>query len=141
MTILFNMKKYSILLVVVLLGMLSSCVPMEDERVVVLSFWTDREVGEKGFTKVYVNDIYLGEMSEAVENPVCGLSGLVNYSMSESEDLHLTVRNDADAIKEIGVVNLYSVSTGVKIRPDKDAEIFVYRELDDECTLIYLNWK
>ncbi len=128
------------LIFMVFFGSFCGCMPLPEETVT-LSFWTDIEVDEVEFNSLYINDIYVGELKEGHDNPDCGEVGLLNYDMKMSEDLHLTIRNAADESVDIGVVNLFSISTGIKIKPANNAEIFVDHSLDDECTLVYMKWK
>ena len=117
----------------------AGCMPVEEESMT-LSFWTDREIMEDGYKMVFINDIYLGDFAEDIDSPVCDDVGLLNYKMTKSEDLHISVYNSDGEVVELGFVNLFSVSTGIKIKPTENSEIFVDRSLDDECTLVYLNW-
>jgi len=134
------MKVLLNLIVVLFLSALSGCLPLEDDSVT-LSFWTDRVMVEDGYKMVFVNDNYIGDLNEGVRSPVCSEEGLLNYQMEHSEDLHLSIRNDDGEAIDVGVVNLYSVSTGIKIKPSKNSKIFVDHALDSNCTLVYLNWK
>jgi len=117
----------------------AGCMQLEDESMT-LSFWTDKEVAEDGYKMVFINDVYLGGLVEDIENPECGDLGLLNYKMEKSEDLHISIYNTEGDAVDIGYVNLYSVSKGIKIKPNENSEIFVERSLDDKCTLVYLNW-
>jgi len=121
-----------------ILSTIYSCMPIADESST-LSFWTDRAV-EGGHKYVFVNDTYVGELSDLLEDPVCSQVGLVNYKMEQPEDLNISVYNSEGESIELGVVNLFSVSTGIKIKPTEDSKIFVDRSLDESCTLVYLNW-
>jgi hypothetical protein len=134
------MKKVRFLWFMLLFGCLIGCIPEVDEGVT-LSFWTDRALFEDGFKMVFVNDTYIGDLGSDLESPICGDVGLLHYQMQQAEDLLLTVRNGADDSIEIGIVNLYSVSRGIKIKPSNDSEIFVGHSVGDPCTLVYLNWK
>ncbi len=126
-------------LFVLLFFVLSGCISAVEESVT-LSFWTDRNFVGDGYKMVFVNDDYLGDLSENLDNPMCNDSGLLNYQMKKSEDLYLSVYDPEGGSIDIGVVNLFSVSSGIKIKPTKNSEIFVDRSLDDACTLVYVNW-
>lgn len=134
------MKKSQLSLLALLICTFWGCLPSAEETVT-LSFWTDRDFAEEGFRMVFINDTYIGEFGEDIVDPICDQAGLLNYNMNKSEDLHLSVYNEQGESMDLGFVNLFSVSTGIKIKPTEDSEIFVDRSLDDECTLVYLNWE
>ncbi|MEM9547311.1 MAG: hypothetical protein AAGA77_15135 [Bacteroidota bacterium] len=133
------MKSLLNLFFVILFICLMGCFPTEEE-VVILSFWTDKPTEIDCLKKVFVNEEYIGELSQDLVDPNCTEPELLNYTMTKAEDLHISVRNDDGESIDIGIVNLYSVSTGIKIKPTKNSEIFVDHELDTECTLVYLSW-
>lgn len=127
------------IVLVLILSFCNGCIPVDDYSVT-LSFWTDNELNEDGYKMLFINDRYIGDFDMELENPACNELGLLNYKIVKSEDLTLSVHNvDGDSI-EIGVVNLFSVSTGLKIKPSEHGKIFVDQSLDDDCTMIHLNW-
>ena len=118
----------------------SGCFPGEDNSRT-LSFWTDQELAVEEFNMLFANENYIGDFSEVLVDPICSDLNLLNFSISDSEDLFLSVRNEAGESIGIGEINLFSVSTGIKIKPTAQGQIFVDRSLDDICTMIYINWK
>jgi len=134
------MKILQSIIFFVLLGTLPGCF-QEEEKVVGLSFWTDRDLADGAYNLLFVNGLYAGQLEGGHDAPECISSGLLRYEMKMAEDLHLMLYNDKGETKDIGIINLYSISTGIKIKPTKDARIFVDHALDDICTLVYLNWK
>ena len=116
---------------------ITGCFTSSDEGKV-LSFWTDHGIDEE--YNLYINDNYAGQLSDNLLDPICGEIGLLDFKMYESEDLFLSVQDSHGELFEIGMINLYSVSTGIKIKPADNGMISVQRDLDDACTLVYLNW-
>lgn len=114
---------------------------LEEEEGVRLVFWTDRVFVEEDFEELYINDKYIGNLMTHQTRPLCSDSLLLDYTMTRSEDLHLSVKNMSGMTKDIGVVDLYSVSMGIRIKPAANADIFVYQDLDDICTLVEIDWK
>lgn len=112
----------------------------EEERRVLLSFWTDESIALDQKEMVYINDVFLGDFTHGLENPDCHHPDLLEYTMKKAEDLHITVRHPSGDSTYIGYVNLYSVSTGIKIKTSEAGDIFVNQILDDTCTLIKINW-
>ena len=105
-----------------------------------LSFWTDRE--ELGtYTMLYANDVLIDDFNISLDNPDCTHPELSQFIITKAEDLQLSIRNLEGESIDIGVINLFSVSTGLKIKPAATGEIFVDRSLDDICTLVYVNWE
>ena len=119
---------------------LNGCMPLE-ENSKTLSFWTDKELAIEEYTMLFANEIHVGDFTEILESPICSDLNLLNLKITESEDLFLSVRNEAGESIGIGEINLFSVSTGIKIKPSEKGQIFVDQTLDDICTLIYINWK
>ena len=120
--------------------LLSGCYALEEENKT-LSFWTDKEMGVNDFHMLYANDKYLGDLMTAPNDPICSDSILINHNIIQSEDLILTVRNSSGESTEIGMINLFSVAQGIKIKPSEKGEINVFQSYDEVCTLIFLNWK
>jgi len=134
------MKILRFIVFVFILSVLKGCIPVVDESVT-LSFWTDNDIEGEGYNMFFINERYIGDLSDTLVNPICSDPGLLEFESKKSEDLTLSVRNiDGESI-EIGVVNLFSVSTGIKIKPSEKGDIFVDQSLDDICTLIRLNWE
>ena len=133
------MKYLPFIVLVYSLLLLSGCIPLEDNSKT-LSFWTDKEIAITEYNMLFANEVYVGNFNEILEAPLCSDLMLLNLKISESEDLFLSVRNEAGESVGIGEINLFSVSTGIKIKPTEIGQIFVDRSLDDKCTLIYINW-
>lgn len=119
---------------------LNGCVPLE-EKTITLSFWTDREIDMGGYNRIFANETHIGDLLDTISNPTCNDPKLLNFNINTSNDLILTARNEDGESVDIGLINLFSVSTGIKIKPSERGEIFVNHSLDDICTLVYINWK
>lgn len=114
--------------------------PLE-ENGVTLSFWTDRPQENESYNMIFANEVHVGNFIDSLSNPICGQKQLVDFDIYDSTDLHLTIRNEEGNAKEIGTINLYSISTGIKIKPSEQGEINVEQSLDDICTLVFIDWK
>lgn len=130
---------YRNIVAVFILSVLTGCLS-DQEKVVTLSFWTDRSLKEEAHTMIYANEMFVGRLTDSLHNPICGTSQLIDFNIYDAQDLHLTVRSKNGSVKDIGVINLYGVSTGIKIRPSTEGELYINQSLDDICTLVYLNW-
>lgn len=133
------MRILSYLSFVFLAGFLTGCIPTGGASVT-LSFWTDRAIAGADIHMLYANEKYIGDLPGMLESPICNDTSLINLDIIEAEDLHLTIRNKEGHSIDIGIVNLFSISTGIKIKPAATGKIFVDQSLDDQCTLVYLNW-
>ena len=133
------MRILSYFLFVFLAGFLTGCIPTVGESVT-LSFWTDKEIAKAHVHMLYANEKYIGDLPHMLESPLCNDTILVNLDIVKSEDLNLTIKNIEGKSIDIGIVNLFSISTGIKIKPAATGKIFVDQSLDDQCTLVYLNW-
>ena len=123
-----------------LIGVINGCLPAKEETLT-LSFWTDKEYANDGFDMIYANEIYVGELNKNLDSPICNDPDLVNFIINKSEDLQLTVQNEIGESIEIGIINLFSIARGIKIKPAENGEIYVDQSLDNVCTLVYLNWE
>lgn len=118
----------------------NGCMPLEEDTMT-LSFWTDRELASEEFTLIYANETLIGKFENTLEDPGCADLGLLDLIIDSGEDLQLSVQNETGDAIDIGVINLFSVSTGIKIKPSDRGEIFVSQTIDDLCTLVKINWK
>ena len=134
------MKFFPSILLFCSLLLLSGCFPMENNSKT-LSFWTDKEMAIEEYNMLFVNEIHVGDFNEILNDPICSDLNLLDLKISDADDLFLSVRNDTGESIGIGEINLFSVSTGIKIKPSAKGQIFVDRSLDDLCTLIYINWE
>jgi hypothetical protein len=134
------MKYLSFILIFCFTILLSGCFEPEDNSKT-LSFWTDKELAIEEYNMLFANEVHVGDFNEVLEDPICNDLKLLNFKISESKDLLLSVRNAEGESIEIAEINLFSVSTGIKIKPTERGQIFVDQTLDDICTLIYINWK
>ncbi len=133
-----HMSKY-FFFVAIIVSCFYSCLPVEEESMM-LSFWTETELSDSGFTKIFINDESVGSITKVLNDPICGDAGLLNVPLDDTKDMHIDIRNSSGQKIKLGLINLYSVSQGIKIKPAREGALFVALDLDDPCVLIRLAW-
>jgi len=131
--------KFSHFNIILFVMIFSGCVAIpQNEKI--LSFWTDIDLVEGEENLLLINDTPLATFVRALNNPQCGDSILMNFPINASEDLNLTLLDQQGYKHYLGYVNLYSISTGIKVYPETDSSIFVQHALYEDCTRIRLRW-
>lgn len=116
-----------------------SCLPIYDNSVVI-SFWTDSEIDSDTEYALYINDEPVGLIKNKHEDAICNMIDLINVEINDNQDMNLQIKDSNGNVVDIGIINLFSPSTGIKIKPNGENSIFVAHQIDDPCTLVRLRW-
>jgi len=118
-----------------------SCSESEDERTV--EFWTDKDISEIMYNRIYVDGSFLGVFTENSSKASCGGSGNVTFNFPTNTSIDISLHNNNSDSLFFGNISLGDFNSGLSINSSNNvigAVLVVDGTSNDPCTTIYMYW-
>jgi len=81
-----------------------------------------------------------GKFERSIDEVSCGDAWLIDIPLENEDDMNLSLKVDTEEITEIGMINLYGVSNGIKVKSNYEGALFVQHDIDESCTRVRVRW-
>ncbi|MEM6397120.1 MAG: hypothetical protein AAF741_12295 [Bacteroidota bacterium] len=136
------MKLIGLLSILLFVLFLSSCSDDAD-RSRRLLIWTDVDLSNTDFTRLYADGAFVGEAVSYDLLPDCSVEDGLFVDLAPQSSVSLTVEDAAGSSRLLATLSLDDFSDGISVvttMPDSAAVVRIDGTSDDGCTQVYLSW-
>lgn len=134
-----QVMKYTVCFLLFILVAFQSCMPLMEQEDTI-SFWTDMDLDSNKEYVLLINDVLVGKFERSIDEVSCGDAWLIDIPLENEDDMNLSLKVDTEEITEIGMINLYGVSNGIKVKSNYEGALFVQHDIDESCTRVRVRW-